>query len=57
MRSLKQKLIDVVGPEYVVDSFEDLYCYTYDASPFKPQTKEMPGIIVLPGSSQEISQI
>ncbi|MDW7674545.1 MAG: FAD-linked oxidase C-terminal domain-containing protein [Bacillota bacterium] len=55
--SLKQELINIVGAEYVFDSFEDLYCYTYDASFSKTDLKDMPGIVVYPGSTQEVSQL
>ena len=53
----KQILIDrlkeIVGPEYVLDSDMDLTLYGYDASLIKAK----PDVVVLPNSTEEVSRI
>ncbi|MGF7183995.1 glycolate oxidase [Desulfitispora alkaliphila] len=54
---LKKQLENIVGSQYVFDSFEDLYCYTYDASFCKTDLTEMPAVVVYPGNTKEVSEI
>ncbi|MBW2284210.1 MAG: FAD-binding protein [Deltaproteobacteria bacterium] len=53
----KQKLIErlgeIVGPENVLSTHMDLMLYSYDAS----QDKAMPDVVVLPGSTDEVSRV
>lgn len=52
------KLKQIVGEENTYTSFEDLFCYTYDASFVHADIKrDMPGAAVYPGNAEEISQI
>jgi len=51
------KIIDelksIVGERYVLTSPEDLVAYSYDAT----FTSAKPNLVVLPGSTQEVSEI
>jgi glycolate oxidase len=53
----KQRLIDrlkdIVGAKYVLSSDMDLVLYSYDAS----LERAMPDVVVLPGSTEEVSKI
>ncbi|MBT4511303.1 MAG: FAD-binding oxidoreductase [Chloroflexi bacterium] len=51
---LKSALIDIVGSEYVADSYSAVWSYAKDFSGFPAA---IPGIIVRPGTTQEVSQI
>lgn len=44
----------IVGPEYVLTSPEDLYCYSYDAA---PGHQHLPEAVVRPASTEEVSQV
>ncbi|ATW24953.1 FAD-binding oxidoreductase [Candidatus Formimonas warabiya] len=50
------QLREIVGKEYVFTEKEDLFCYTYDGS-FLFEQPSMPGVVVLPENSREISRI
>ena len=47
----------IVGEEKVFESFEERFCYTYDASFSTFGTKNTPGIVVCPGNPEEVSRI
>jgi glycolate oxidase subunit GlcD len=50
---LVEQLKEIVGPENVLASKMDLALYSYDAS----LDKAMPDVVVLPGSTEEVSKI
>ena len=50
---LIEQLKEIVGPEYVLASKMDLALYSYDAS----LEKGKPDVVVLPGSTEEVSKI
>jgi len=50
------QLKEIVGDGHVFTEKEDLFCYTYDGC-FNLNKPVLPGIIVLPGNREEISQI
>ena len=53
-----QRLTEIVGKDNLYTSFEDLYCYTYDASFVKADIeKDLAGVAVYPGSTEEIVQV
>lgn len=53
-----QELRSIVGKDNIYNSFEDLYCYTYDASFVRANLPEdLPGVAVYPGNAAEVSQI
>ena len=52
-QELITKLQEIVGPEYVLSSDMDLTLYGYDAS----VEKGRPDVIVLPGSTEEVSRV
>ena len=49
-----QELKKIVGADHVLTSPEDLYTYSYDAT---PGHAHMPDAVVIPGNSEEVSQI
>ncbi len=49
----KERLRSIVGPQWFLDEPEDLATYSYDA--FLPEF--MPETVIVPGSTQEISEI
>lgn len=51
-----QQLKGIVGNDHVYTDQADLFCYTYDGS-FSKDKPVMPGALVLPGSTEETSQI
>ena len=53
VQSIIDNLKEIVGPEYVLTSDMDLALYSYDAS----LEKGMPDVVVLPGSTEEVSKI
>lgn len=53
-----KELQKIVGNDNVYTSYEDLVCYTYDASFVNANLKkDLPGAAVFPASTEEISQI
>ncbi len=50
---LLEQLKEIVGPENVLSSKMDLALYSYDAS----LEKGMPDVVVLPGSTEEVSKV
>ncbi|MEW9671014.1 FAD-binding oxidoreductase [Ammoniphilus sp. 3BR4] len=53
-QDLKNQLISIVGSKYYLDSPNELYSYSYDATPIY---QSMPDAVILPGSTQEVSEI
>jgi len=53
-QSIKQKLIDIVGAEYVLDSNESKLVFSYDAT---PGFQSMPDLVVLPASTEDVQAI
>ena len=51
--SFVKKMEDIVGKEYVKKSSADIELYSYDAS----LVTGMPGLIVFPGSTEEVSMV
>ena len=49
-----QELKKIVGTDHVLTSPEDLYTYSYDAT---PGHAHMPDAVVIPGNAEEVSQI
>ena len=54
---LVEKLKEIVGSEHIFDKYEDRYCYTYDASFITVGKKEVPELIVYPGSKEEVAEV
>lgn len=54
---LIKSLKTLVGEKNVFDSFEDCFCYTYDASFSKIDKKNTPGIIVFPETTEQVSAV
>jgi predicted nucleic acid-binding protein len=52
-QTLVEQLKEIVGPENVLSSQMDLMLYSYDAS----LEKGKPDVVVLPGSTEEVSKI
>ena len=52
-QTLADRLGEIVGPQNVLSSQMDLMLYSYDASP----EKGLPDVVVLPGSTEEVSKI
>jgi glycolate oxidase len=52
-KSIRNRLIKIVGKEYVLTTPEDLATYGYDAT-FE---EGLPEVVVLPGSTEEVSRI
>lgn len=55
--SLVKDLTSIVGPEKVLHSELDRYTYTYDSSFISQQNEYIPDVVVLPTSTEEVSQI
>ncbi len=50
--------MEIVGKDNLYTSYEDLYCYTYDASFIKADfEKDLAGVVVYPGNTEEVAQI
>ncbi len=49
-----EELKKIVGEEYVLTKPEDLYAYSYDAT---PGHSYMPSAVVIPGTAKEVSEI
>ncbi len=47
------KFREIVGKDYYLDSVEDLISYSYDSS----ATEAMPDAVLLPGSTEQVSEI
>ncbi len=52
-QTLIDRLGEIVGPDNVLSTQMDLMLYSYDASPEKGE----PDVVVLPGSTEEVSEI
>ena len=52
-QTLIDRLGEIVGPDNVLSTQMDLMLYSYDASPEKGE----PDVVVLPGSTEEVSKI
>ncbi len=52
-QELIERLGEIVGPENVLSTHMDLMLFSYDAS----QDKAMPDVVVLPGSTDEVSRV
>lgn len=53
-KEVRQKLIEIVGPENYDDSKADLLVYSYDAT---PQFQSMPDAVISPRNKEEISHV
>ena len=53
IQTLIDRLGEIVGPDNVLSSRMDLMLYSYDASPEKGE----PDVVVLPGSTEDVSKI
>lgn len=51
---IKNQLKSVVGKEWFLDSPNDLYAYSYDATPI---FQSQPDAVILPGTTEEVSAI
>jgi glycolate oxidase len=51
---LKQKLMAVVSPKYFFDTPNELYAYSYDATPI---FQAMPDAVIIPGTVEEVAEI
>ena len=51
---LRSSLIQIVGEKWYLDSPNDLYAYSYDATPI---VQSMPDAVILPHTVEEVSQI
>lgn len=49
-----EALQKIVGPENVLTSTEDIYCYSYDAT---PGHAHMPDVVVVPANTKEVSEV
>ncbi|MEI7474250.1 MAG: FAD-linked oxidase C-terminal domain-containing protein [bacterium] len=47
----------ILGKDYVLTSYEERYCYSYDASPISTKEKYLPDIVLLPENAMQISKI
>ncbi len=52
---LKQSLKTIVGEKYYLDTPNELYAYSYDATPIFFQA--MPDAVIIPGAVEEVSEI
>ncbi|RXT13530.1 FAD-binding oxidoreductase [Ammoniphilus sp. CFH 90114] len=53
-QELKNKFIAIVGSKYFLDSPNELYAYSYDATPIY---QSMPDAVIMPETTQEVSAI
>ena len=52
------ELTSIVGEKNMITSYEDLFCFAYDASFVYPDMKkDIPGAVVFPHTAEEISRI
>jgi len=54
---IKNRLRDIVGPDYVLDSEIDCFGYSYDSSFVQLSQKHMPDVVVRPATTAEVSAI
>ena len=52
-KTLARQILEIVGPENFSTDLADLKCYSYDAS----SIISLPKAVVLPGSTEEVSQV
>lgn len=52
-RQIVEELQNIVGPEHVLTSPEDLICYSYDGT----FTEHQPDVAVLPANTREVSEV
>ncbi|MBJ6799834.1 FAD-binding oxidoreductase [Geomonas propionica] len=52
--SFIKSLSEIVGAQYTLSDPESLACYGYDST---PELQSRPGVVVLPGSSEEIAKV
>lgn len=52
-----EKFRQITGAEHVLEAYEDRACYIYDASAIMMTEKEVPALVVFPGSTEEVSKI
>jgi len=55
-KEIVNQLKEIVGAENVIDNGTDLFCYSYDGSFFQGPANA-PGVVILPDSTQEVSDI
>jgi len=55
-RKIIDRLKQIVGADHVLTEKEDLFCYTFDAF-FTQNKTPLPGVVVLPGTTAEVSEI
>lgn len=51
---MKQQLVSVVGDKWFLDSPNELYAYSYDAT---PMYQSFPDAVIMPGSTNEVSAV
>lgn len=51
---IKQKLVKIVGEQYYLDTPNDLFAYSYDATPI---FQSMPDAVIRPANTKEVSEI
>jgi len=57
-REIIEELRRIVGKDNVCTSYEELVCYTYDASFVNANIKkDLPGAVVLPANTKEVSMV
>lgn len=54
---LVEKFRAIVGPENMLDKYEDLLGYTYDASSISVTKKDTPHLVLFPANTEEVSAI
>ena len=52
---IKDRFIKILGEERVITNEDDLYCYSYDAAP--DTKKELPDVVLLPETTEQVSEI
>ncbi|MFV9510370.1 glycolate oxidase subunit GlcD [Tepidibacillus sp. LV47] len=51
---VKQRLVEIVGENWVLDQPEELVAYSYDST---PMYQELPDIVVLPKTTEEVAKV
>lgn len=54
-KDITDEIKQIVGTAYVLEGFEDKYCYIYDASAIDAGKNGTPSLVVFPGSAEEVS--
>ena len=54
-RAIREEFIKILGKESVITDEEDLFCYSYDATP--DVGTEIPDIVLLPKSTEQVAEI